>query len=80
MILDLFIANKNYEQTKSVLSKIYAKSLLDMISELKQTQSVKSFVILFSKERLWRRAKVGDNILEFGSFDLLRALVKINRK
>ena len=35
---------------------------------------------MMSKERLWRRAKVGDNILEFGSFDLLRALVKINRK
>jgi hypothetical protein len=29
---------------------------------------------------LWRRAKVVDNILEFGSFDLLRALVTIRKR
>ena len=36
--------------------------------------------ILCSEARLWRRAKVGDNILDFDDFDLLRALAKINRK
>ena len=35
---------------------------------------------LILKERLWMRAKVGDDILEFGSFDLLRALTRIRKR